>query len=143
MQVRHLFVIFALCLAECASPPPRLVVAPPLIRDMRQVHPLEVRFARVDIERMRMLAAVEALIAAVHKTYGEDFALSYSYTAGGYPAKPGGQVTFHGKNVSVREILDDFCRQTGWRYQWNPKHFIDIRSDPVPGYEPEIRRPKT
>ncbi len=90
-----------------------------------------------------MLAAVDALTAEVHKTYSEDFAFSWSYTAGVFPAKPEGRVTFHDKNVSARDILDDFCRQTGWTYYWNPKHFIDFRSGPVPGYKPEIRRPKT
>jgi hypothetical protein len=97
----------------CGAIPPLVVVAPPPTKDVLQVHPLDVRFERVDIERMPMLAAVEALVAAVHKTYGENFAFSWSYTAGAYPAKPEGLVSFHGKDVSARKILDGFCRQAG------------------------------
>jgi hypothetical protein len=140
--MRHSIAIMSALLLGCEAMPPRVVVAPPRTRHVLQVHPLDVRFERVDIERMPMLAAVDALAAEVHKTYGENFAFSWSYTAGAYPAKPEGRVSFHGKDVSTRNVLDEFCRQTGWSYHWNPKHFIDFRSGPVPGYEPEIRRPR-
>jgi hypothetical protein len=142
--MRNRPVVFAfLFMAGCAATPPRIVVAPPPKRDVLEVHPLDVRFKRVDIEHMPLLAAMDALSTEVHKVYGENFAFSWAYTAGGFPAKPEGRVAFHGQDVSARNIMDDFCRQTGWHYRWNPKHFIEFQSGPVPGYQPEIRRPKT
>jgi hypothetical protein len=51
-------------------------------------------------------------------------------------------VTFHGDSVSVRQVLDEFCRQTGWKYHWVNIGMVELLSGPVPGYQPEIRRPR-
>jgi hypothetical protein len=51
------------------------------------------------------------------------------------------RVTFHGGGVTVRQVLDEFCRQTSMRYS-NVGWAIEFRSSPPPGFEPEIRRPR-
>ena len=131
--------LVAFLLASCAASPPRITVQAPVTRDAQQL-----RFTRVDIDQMPMLAAVEALSTAAGKAHGEQFAFTSGYTAGAFPATPEGRVTFHGTDVSLTEILDDFCRQTHWTYRWVNIGYVSFQTGPGPaGYKPETRRPKT
>ncbi len=78
--------------------------------DVTQIHPLDVRFAEVDIDRMPLFAAMDVLAAEVHKVYGEQFAFTYSYTSGPFLGTPEGRVTFHGKDATTRDLLNEICR---------------------------------
>jgi len=95
----------------------------------------------VDIDSVPILTAVEMLCAQIEKVYGQRH-LTWAYTAGPYPATPERPVTFHGDNVSLRQVLDEFCRQTGWKYHCVNIGMVEFVSGPVPGYQPEIRRPR-
>ena len=106
----------------------------------RPTHAKDIRFTRVDIDSVPMLTAVESLCAQMEKVYGQRY-LTWAYTAGPYPGPPERPVTFHGDNVSVRQVLDEFCRQTGWKYHWVNIGMVEFLSGPVPGYQPKIRRP--
>jgi hypothetical protein len=142
MRTRYLIIALGLVTAGCGTTPPRVVVEP-VPEHGKRVGALEVRFSQVDIERIPFLAAVDATNAEVRKTHGDGVALDYGYTAGPYPGAPEGPVTVHATNISFRQLLDEFCRQTGWRYHVIAGSWIEFRSGPVPGYKPEIRRPKT
>ena len=108
----------------------------------RPTHAKDIRFTRVDIDHVPMLKAVEAVRVELDKFYGDD-SFTYGDTAGAYPAKPEGPVTFHGRDVSLEQLLTEFCQQTGWRYRWVNIGMVEFQTGPVPGYYPEIRRPKT
>jgi hypothetical protein len=107
----------------------------------RPTHAKDIRFTRVDIDSVAMLTAVESLCVQIEKVYRQRY-LTWAYTAGPYPGTPERPVTFHGDNVSVRQVLDEFCRQTGWKYHWVNIGMVEFQSGPVPGYQPEIRRPR-
>ena len=107
----------------------------------RPTHAKEIRFTQVDIDSVPMLTAVESLCAQIEKVYGQRY-LTWAYTAGPYPGTPERPVTFHGDSVSVRQVLDEFCRQTGWKYHWVNIGMVEFLSGSVPGYQPEIRRPR-
>jgi hypothetical protein len=123
----------------CASAP-RIVLEPQVATMPRD--PLDIRFSQVDMNRVPVLTAAEALSSEIRKAYGERFAPDVAYTAGPFPAVPERPVTVHAKNVSFRQLMDEFCRQTGWRYRVNGLGWIEFESGPVPGYQPEIRRPR-
>jgi hypothetical protein len=95
----------------------------------------------VYIDNVPMLTAVEMLCAQIQKVYGQRH-FTWAYTAGPYPGTPERAVTFHGDNVSLRQVLDEFCRQTGWQYHWINIGMVEFMSGPVPEYHPEIRRPR-
>ncbi len=137
--MRYPLVIAVLLTAGCATKPPRIILQSP---SHTRLGALDVRFARVDIERMPILAATEAANAELRKVCGQHFALDYGYTAGPFPGTPEGPVTVHATNISFRQLLDEFCRQTGWRYRVNGPGWIEFQNGPVPGYKPEIRRPR-
>jgi len=126
--------------AGCASPA-RATVAP---LPTPSKHAKDIRFARVDIDRARILTAVEMLCAEIDKLYGVHGGryLTWAYTAGPFPGTPEGPVTFHDSDVSVRQLLDEFCRQTGWTYRWVNIGMVEFQNGPVPGHQLEIRRPR-
>ena len=105
----------------------------------RPTHAKDIRFTRVYIDNVPMLTAVEMLCAQIQKVYGQRH-FTWAYTAGPYPGTPERAVTFHGDNVSLRQVLDEFCRQTRWQYHWI--NIVEFMSEPVPEYQPEIRRPR-
>ena len=138
--MRVSFALAALIFGGCASVP-RIIVDPQL-GTLHRPDPLDVRFAQVDVVHMPLLTAAEALSAEVRKVYGEHFAPQTAYTAGPFPGVPEQPVTVHAKNISFRQLMDEFCHQTGWRYRVVGLGSIEFRSGPVPGYQPEIQRPR-
>jgi len=137
--MRASFALAVLLIGSCASPP-RIVLEPHAATMTRD--PLDIRFVRVDVDRMPLLSASEALSTEIRKVYGERHAPDVAYTAGPFPSVPERRVTVHAKDVSFRQLMDAFCRQTGWRYRINGLGWIEFQSGPVPGYQPEIRRPR-
>jgi hypothetical protein len=135
--MRYSLLLVLIVLSGCAIAP-LVTVAPARARPN---HAKDIRFVQVDIDRVPMLKAVEAIRVALVKSYGEN-AFTYGSTAGGYPAKPEGPVTFHGSNVSLEQLLKEFCHQTSWNYVWVNVGMVEFLSGPVPGYQPEIRRPR-
>ena len=138
-MLRSLALVFLL--AGCAGTP-RVVLQSTTSR--HSSHRQHIRFARVDIDRLPILTAVEAICSEIDKFYGTDGGryFTWGYTAGPFPGTPEGSVTLHASNVSLRQVLDEFCRQTGWTYRWVNIGMVEFQNGPVPGYTPEIRRPR-
>ena len=130
-----------LLIAGCASTP-RVVLQPTTSRGSR--HAQDIRFARIDIDRLPILTAVEAICGEIDKFYGTDGGryFTWGYTAGPFPGTPERLVTLHASDVLLREVLDEFCRQTGWTSRWVNIGMVEFQNGPVPGYRPEIRRPR-
>src|SRR5437867_3217791 len=105
---RVIVVIAALLSAGCASTA-SVVVAPPTSPAPSRLHALDIRLTRVDIDDMPMFDAFDSVAAAVRKVYG-DVLPSWAYAGGGGTGVI--RVTFHGGGVTVRQVLDEFCRQT-------------------------------
>jgi hypothetical protein len=129
-----------LLLAGCATSS-RVILAPSVTLPKRAQ---DLRFARVDIDRVLILTAVESLCAEIDKIYGVEGGRYFTWaaTAALFPGVPERPVTFHGSDVSVRQLLEEFCRQTGWTYRWINIGMVEFQNGPVPGYQPEIRRPR-
>ena len=138
-MLRSLLVV--LLLAGCVSTP-RVVVQPTTSRAFP--HAQDIRFARVDIDRVPILTAVEAICGEIDKVYGTAGGryFTWAYTAGPFPGTPEGPVTLHASDVLLGQVLDEFCRQTGWTYRWVNIGMVEFQNGPVPGYQPEIRRPR-
>ena len=137
--MRVSFALVALIFGGCASVP--RIILDPQLGTLHRPDPLDVCFAQVDIVDIPLLTAAEALSAEVRKVYGEQFAPQAAYTAGRFPGVPEQPVTVHAKNISFRQLMNEFCRQTGWRYRIIGLGSIEFQSGPVPGYQPKIRRP--
>lgn len=141
--MRFVGTLISALLIGCAATPPRVVVQQPSA-NLRQIHPFDVRFAQVDIDQMPIFDAVEALAAEVRRASSDESAFPCSFNPNNpFPGIGKRRVTFHGKNVSARNVLDEFCRQTNMTYHLNSKRFIEFQNGPVPpGFQPDIRRAK-
>jgi len=129
VHMRASFALAVLLLGRCASPP-RVVLEPHASTMPRD--PLDIRFVRVDIDRVPLLSASKALSTEIRNVYGERLAPDVAYTAGPFPGVPERRVTVHATDVSFRQLMDEFCRQTDWHYRVNGLGWIEFQSGPVP-----------
>jgi hypothetical protein len=121
-----LLLIAAGMFVSCASTAPRVVVTPPAQKDVLMTAPLDVRFAEVHFDRMPIRDAVAHMAAEVCRKY------ETNYFSPGYrpvdpfrkraPREP--RVSFHGKNVTARDVFLEICRQPGWSFEWNVKGLV-------------------
>lgn len=141
--MRPFIAMTAVFVLGACTPTAIVRVAPASSHATRRVRPLDIRFVRVDIEQMHIFDALDALSAAVRKAYvvdGEASPLSWSYSpsVGGTGVD---RVSFHGSDVTLRVILNEFCRQTSMIYS-DVGWAIEFDNHPPPGFRPEVRRPR-
>ena len=131
---RVVILLLAAILSGCATSPPRVAVHPPPAGDVFQQHPLDVRFAEVRLERVRIQDAIHLLAREVKQVYGEKYAFSPAFQSATDPMmeRPLRDpfVSFHGTDVTARAVFDELCRQAGWSYEWTVKHFIMFQDGP-------------
>ncbi len=132
-------ILLAVILMVGCTTASEVTLAPASVRPQRAK---DIRLARVEFDRVPMMKAVESIRAEIARVYGKPI-FSYGITAGGFPAAPEGQVTLHRRDISLEHALTEFCRQTGWQYEWVNIGMVEFKTGPVSGYQPEIRRPKT
>ena len=96
------------------------------------IHPLDVRFASVDIDRLPIQDAIDAMAAEVRHVYADHYNFSAAFeSASGDLADLGDpRVTYHAKNVSARTVFSSMCQQVGWSYTFDVKHYIRFRNGP-------------
>ncbi len=96
------------------------------------IYPLDVRFAAVDIDRTPIRDACYAMEAEVRRVYDHDynFNLVFGSTSGDLADLGNPRVTYHGKNVSARDVVSSFCQQIGWSYTFDVKHAIRFQNGP-------------
>jgi hypothetical protein len=101
----------AIALSGCAAET-QIVLAssvPPLQREL-----LDVRIASVTIEGTRMHEALGKLSEQIRNQSGGK--LVFEYNMGLELEKHNPKLSIHAKDIPLRTLLDDMCRQSGWTY---------------------------
>jgi hypothetical protein len=98
------------------------------------IEPLDVRFAEVHLERVPIQDAIDHIATEVRQVYGSRYFFSPAFQRATDPMMkaplPNPPVTFHGADVSAREVFSSICQQVGWSYEWNVKHNIMFQDGP-------------
>ena len=131
----------AVLIPACATAPPRVVVDSPDSKDVFAIAPLNIRFAEVHFDRVPIWAAVDRMAEAVHQVYGRNYAFSPAFISVKDPLmrgpRPNPRESFHGTDVSTRDVFSSICQQVGWSYEWTKLHYLQFQDGPGLGHSAE------
>lgn len=117
-MLRHLTVAFvvAMLFAGCVSVKPEISVGKVTAQNIKSI--LDIRFTRVSFSNVRMTKVLLTLSGAIRDS---NMAFQWSIEAGAPSAKPprfkDSLVNLSASNITLREVLDEMCRQSGWTYE--------------------------
>lgn len=108
--------LFGMLLCGCISVHPEHSVGKVIAQDIKSI--LDVRFSHISLSGVRM---TRALLSLSDITEDSNLAFQWSIQAGLPASRPprfkDPIVNIKGSNITLREILDDICRQSGWSYE--------------------------
>ena len=122
--IKVFLVLLAVLLSSCVNTSiskPKIIVVPNNI-GYRMSSVLDIRLATISVSHMRASDVLSLLTKAIVHTPGKRPYFSWGIgtepsSLKGLTLKEDRWVTINQTNTTLRQVLDELCAQTGWRYE--------------------------